>query len=263
LKGIGLFGALAALLLACAPLAYAADDKEEQELNRKDAIDRVIQSHDFTMVLGAGRLYLKQRALVAARRLLGQWGREAELGMSWNWDAPAFQQAEAVLLKDVQALMAKRFENPIWAKETLSEYMSSNFDGEEADVIATHFQTEGGQLQRKLLDWYIGEMVLFNYTFSDRIDYEMKGSEQEMLQLQKAAQERIPVEDIEFSSKYPDAFNFVARDPGLKYLKMMAIPLTGALIRHIDAVSKDIETDLQSRRAQVQPFIDAFKSARK
>ena len=130
-------------------------------------------------------------------------------------------------------------------------------------MIATHFQTEGGQLQRKLLDWYLGEMVLFTYTFSDRIDYEMKGSEQEMLQLQRAAQERIPVEDIEFASKYPDAFNFVSRDPGLKYLKLMAIPLTGALIRHIDAVSNEIETDLKGRRAQVQPFIDAFKSTRK
>jgi len=260
-----LFGLLAAVVLTCmlAPPVHAADDKEEQELNRKDAIDRVIQSHDFTMVLGAGRLYLKQRALVAARRLLGQWGREAELGMGWNWDAPAFQRAEAVLLKDVSALMARRFENTVWVKETWSEYLSNNFDGEEADVIATHFQTEGGQLQRKLLDWYMGEMVLFTYTFSDRIDYEMKGSEQEMLQLQKAAQERIPVEDIEFSSKYPDAFNFVSRDPGLKYLKLMAIPLTGALIRHIDAVSNEIETDLKGRRAQVQPFIDEFKSTRK
>jgi hypothetical protein len=253
---------LAAILLACAllPMARAAGDLAEQERNKKDAVDRVVESHDFTMVLAAGRFYLKQSAIKAAQRLLGQWGRDAGLGLAWNEDAAQFQQAEAVLLDRASAVAARRFEQTTWIKETWSQYVAGQFNGEEADVIATHFQTEGGQLQRKLLDWYLGEMVMFNYAFTDRLDYNLRGSEPERLALQKAAQQRIPVEDIEFVSKYPETLNFVSRGAGLKYAKMLAIPLTGALIRHIDDVSRAIEADLSGRRAEVQPYLDAFKA---
>ena len=72
---------------------------------------------------------------------------------------------------------------------------------------------------------------MFNYTFTDRLDYNLRGSEPELLELQKAAQQRIPVEDIDFVSKYPDASISCPAAPGLKYAKMLAIPLTGALIR--------------------------------
>jgi hypothetical protein len=255
---------VAAMLLVCVLGAThsRADEQAEQERYRREAIERVVESHDFTMVLGAGRLYIKQQAVKSARRLLGQWGREAQLGMGWNPDAPQFRQAETALLTRAAALMARRFERTAWIKETWSEYVSASFNGEEADVIATHFESEGGRLQRQLLDWYMGEIVLFNYTFSDRIDPSLSGSEAELLALQKAAQPRLPVEDIEFASKYPDALNFVSRDPGLKYLRLLAIPLTGALTRHIDTVAREIETDLSGRHADAQPFIEAYKARR-
>lgn len=255
---------VAAIMVAYAllPAARAADDQAEQERNKKDAVDRVVESHDFTMVLAAGRLYLKQSAIKSAQRLLGQWGRDAGLGLAWNEDAAQFQQAQAVLLDRAGALAARRFEQTTWIKETWSQYVAGQFNGEEADVIATHFQTEGGQLQRKLLDWYLGEMVMFNYAFTDRLDYNLRGSEPELLALQKAAQQRIPVEDIEFVSKYPETLNFVSRGAGLKYAKMLAIPLTGALIRHIDAVLREIDADMSGRRQEVQPYLDAFKKAR-
>ena len=244
------------------PASQANDDKEEQQKNREDAINRVVGSHDYTLVVSAGRLYIKQQTVRAATRLLGEWGREEGLGLGWNKDAAAFQQAHAMLLQHAAAVTAKRFEINTWVDEAWSQYVSDNFNAEEADVVATHFQSDGGRLQRKLLDWYMGEIVLFNYTFSDRIDYRLHGSEAELVELQEAAHQRLPVEDIEFASKYPEAFNFVSRDPGLKYIKLLAIPLAGALIRHIDTVAKEIETDLMSRRREVQPYLDTFKSAR-
>ncbi|HEY3256141.1 MAG TPA: hypothetical protein VGJ91_19410, partial [Polyangiaceae bacterium] len=111
----------AALAYTCAvlPAAYAAADsagpandyQAEQEQNKKDAVDRVVDSHDFTLVLGVGRFYLKQSAIKSARRLLSQWGREAGLGPGWNFDAPQWQRAEAVLLEHASALQARRFDH--------------------------------------------------------------------------------------------------------------------------------------------------------
>jgi hypothetical protein len=147
-----------------------------------------------------------------------------------------------------------------------SEYTAREFSGEEADVIASHFQTEGGRQQRMLMDWYLGEFVLFNYTFTDRFDYELKEAEIELHALQKQAQSRIPREDVEFTSRYPDAFRFIACSPdgsfcpGVKYWKMLAIPLLGELLRYIDRTSADIEVQMRARRPAVDAQIAAFKA---
>ena len=260
---------LAAIACACVltPAARAANQaaaateyQAEQERNKKDAVERVVDSHDFTLVLGVGRFYLKQCAIKSARRLLAQWGREAGLPPGWNLDAVKWQQAEAVLLRHAAALQAERFDHRAWISETWSQYVSARFSGEQADVIATHFQTEGGRLQRQLLDWYMGETMLFNYGFTDRLDSTLRGSEAELLELQRATQTRIPVEDIYFAGKYPDAFNFVAKGTGFEYAKMLSIPLAGALIRHIDDLARAVDADLARRRIEVQPYLDAYKA---
>jgi hypothetical protein len=106
----------------------------------------------------------------------------------------------------------------------------------------------------------MGETMLFNYSFTDRLDSTLRGSEAELLELQRATQPRIPVEDIYFAGKYPDAFNFVAKGAGFEYAKMLAIPLAGALIRHIDEVARDVDADLAGRRQEVKPFLDAYKA---
>jgi hypothetical protein len=47
------------------PSVYAADnpgpgnDYQAEQENKKDAVDRVVDSHDFTLVLGVERFYLK------------------------------------------------------------------------------------------------------------------------------------------------------------------------------------------------------------
>jgi hypothetical protein len=260
---------LAAIACACVlmPGASAADQagaagdyQAEQERNKKDAVERVVDSHDFTLVLGVGRFYLKQCAIKTARRLLAQWGREAALPPGWNLDAPKWQQAEAVLLKHAAALEVEQFDHRAWISETWSQYVSAKFSGEQADVIATHFQTEGGRLQRQLLDWYMGETMLFNYGFTDRLDSTLRGSESELLELQRATHARLPVEDIYFAGKYPDAFNFVAKGTGFEYAKMLSIPLAGALIRHIDDLARAVDADLAQRRLEVQPYLDAYKA---
>jgi hypothetical protein len=256
--------ALARLLLAaafavCVVPAWALNDEEELERNKADAIDRVVESHDFSLIMGAGRVFIRQAAIRSARGLLAEWGQAAGLDSTWNESAGQWQAAERALLEEAGAITERRFENPGWIREAWQSYTSELLSGEEADHIATHFTTEGGRRQRQLMDWFLGETVLFIYTYTDRIQYNLAGSEEDMRRLQRIAQQRIPAEDVEFASRFADTLNFIGRDPGLKYWKMLGIPLVGEIVRHIDGVAREIENDLRLRRAVAQPHIDAFR----
>ena len=260
--------ALAGILCAAFAGLAPADEQAEQERHTREAIDRVVESHDTTLILGGGKLMIKQAAIRSARKLLRDWGKQAGLGGEWWDDAPQYRAAKAELLRIADDTIARRYASGVWLKEAWSDYTTKALNGEEADVIANHFQTEGGRKVRMLMDWYLGEMVLFNYTFTDRFEYELKDSERELRALQQEAQKRLPVEDIEFTSRYPESFQFLACSgenrycPGVKYWKMLIYPLMGEITRYIDSVSADIETQMRARRPAVQPYIDAFKAAR-
>jgi len=258
--------AFAAVALLCALNAAAADTDDERARADQDAVERVVKSHDHTLLIGGAKLMIKQAAVRSARKLLAEWGRAAGLGGEWWDDAPEYRAAKAELLGLADATIAQQVTPGVWVSEAWSQYTAQAFSGEEADVIATHFQTEGGRKQRMLMDWYLGEFVLFNYTFTDRFDYELKDAEAELMALQKQAQSRIPREDVEFTSRYPDAFRFIACSPdgsfcpGLKYWKMLAIPLMGELLRYIDRTSAAIEVRMRARQPQIDQQIAAFKT---
>jgi len=232
------------------------------------AVARVVDSHDKVLILGGGRLMIKQSAIRSARKLLLEWGREAGLGGEWWDDAPEYAAAKAMLLELGDGVMAQRYDSGVWLTQAWTQYTARELDGEEADTIATHFATEGGQKLRMLMDWYLGEMVLFNYTFTDRFDYELKDSERELRVLQQEAQKRLPREDIEFTSRYPDTFRFIACSPdsrycpSVKYWKMLIYPLMGEILRYMDALSADIEAQMRERKPQVVAQIEAFKARR-
>jgi hypothetical protein len=260
--------ALAMLLcVAVAQHAFGQDDGEK-ERNKRDAVERMVESHDTTLLLGGGQLMIKQAAVRSARKLLREWGKDAGLGGEWWDDAPQYRAAKAELLGIADATLARRYTTGAWLKEAWYEYTAKALDGEEADRIADQFQTEGGQKVRMLMDWYLGEMVMFNYTFTDRFDYELADAERELKALQQEAHKRIPREDVEFTSRYPESFQFLACPPesrycpGPKYWKMLIYPLMGEIIRYIDGVSTDIEAQMRSRRPLIQRYIDDFKASR-
>jgi len=260
---------LLAGLFAAACMHAGAIAARPQAADAVDAVARVVESHDKALILGGGKLMIKQSAIRSARKLLLEWGREAGLGGEWWDDAPEYRAAKATLLELGDGIMAQRYDSGMWLTQAWTQYTARELDGEEADSVATHFATEGGQKLRMLMDWYLGEMVLFNYTFTDRFDYELKESERELRDLQKEAQKRIPREDIEFTSRYPDTFRFVACSPdsrycpSVKYWKMLIYPLMGEIIRYMDGVGVEIETQMRARKPEVMAQIEAFKAARR
>jgi hypothetical protein len=254
------------LAAVCSPVVAETDEEEKSRLD-KDAVARVVDSHDNTLIFKGGQLMIKQQAVRAAHKLLVRWGKEENLGNLWWEDRPEWKAAKADLVRAGDQVLTTQFMEETWLKQTWTEYTAKELNGEQADVVANHFQTEGGEKQRRLMDWYIGEMLLFYYTFTDRFDYEVKETQDELQALQKQALQRIPKEDLTFSSRNPEAFAFIACSPdsrycpGLQYWKMLAIPLMGSVFRHMEDTTRAIEADMLARRPEMQKYIDEFKTA--
>lgn len=259
--------AVAAIVaLACLPLQAAAGQKEDDD--KRDAVQRVAKAHDEALVVGAARLITKQLSLRLARDLLALWGKQAGLGAGWKEGVPEWQQAEALLMQETTEQPLAQLAQVSWVKSIRETYISNTFAGEDADTIANHFATESGQAQLAMMDWFQGETTLFNYTYTGRFQYDLKGAEAELKALQKVAESRIPEKDNEigFTTRHREAWQFVACSPesrycvGPKYAALVGIPMQGAIIRHIDAVGAGIKAAMEARREAVQPFLDAFRA---
>jgi hypothetical protein len=242
---------LAAALLASSTLWAQID---EQELKR-DAVSRVVESHDPALSVGIGRVYVKQQALLEARAVLRERGKAAGLDVDrWKPGNANWQAAERELMQEVDGLIARKVTRDAWLKEAWSELISQTLSAEEADQVAVHFHTEGGQLQRRVIEWFVGELTLQTYTFTDRLKYGVPGSEQEMKDLQVVTYERI-FRGIQDFTSYPGAVQFASTDPGVKYFKMMAMQGVHAEHLHLEGVANEARAMIRSRAPLTAPHI--------
>ncbi len=243
-----------AALVAGVQAAPALGQTDEAELKR-DAVSRVADSHDPALSVGIGRVYVKQQALLEARQVLRERGKAAGLGPDrWTPGNANWQAAERELMQGVDPLIEKKVATSLWVKEAWSQLISQTLNAEEADQVAVHFQTEGGQLQRRVIEWFVGELTLQTYTFTDRLKYGVPGSEREMKDLQVITYERIFPGIQDFTS-YPGTVQFASTDPGVKYFKMMVMQGVHAVHTHLEAVADEARTMIRARAPLAAPYI--------
>ena len=240
--------------------AAIAEDQSVEELKR-DAVSRLVEAHDVALPVYIGRVYVKQAALTAARDLLAERGKAAGLGRKiWNMESPQWQGAERELMQGTDALIQRKVASGFWVQEAWSEQVATILNGEEADEIAVHFRTGGGELQRRVIEWFVGELTLQTYTFTDRLKYGVPGSAQEMRDLQVATYEAkshfAPIYDL---TKYDNNMRFAASEAGIKYFKMMAIQGVGLVHQHLELVAEEARKTIRSRAALVNPYIEKVK----
>jgi hypothetical protein len=125
---------------------------------------------------------------------------------------------------------------------------------EEADEIAVHFQSEGGALQRRVIEWFVGELTLQTYTFTDRLRYGVPGSEGEMRDLQKVTEER-QFKGIQDFTGHPDAVRFASTDPGVKYFKMMVMQGVHTVHVYLEQVADEARAAIRARAPLVERYI--------
>ena len=249
---------LAAVLL---PPAHAQDSNEDK-LNR-DAFVRVFRAHDPTLSVDIGRVYVKQAALIEARDLLYRKGRDAGLARSrWNLTTPEWQQAERALIEGIDALIEVQVADPAWLDRAWMELATETLNAGGAEEIAVHFGSGGGALQRRVIEWFVGELTLQYYTFTDRLKYGVPGSEEEMLKLHRTTvgiQEHFePIYDL---TEYPDTMRFASRDPGVKYMKMMVMQGVHVIHTHLEQVADQARAGIRARAALADRFVAQVRDA--
>jgi hypothetical protein len=233
-------------------LSAWADDLKD------DAVARLVAIHEPDVPVAVGRLAVKQAGLVAARSLLARRGREAGLDRGWNALAPEWQEAETRIAGTIDALIVRRIEDPAWVRAILTEQFARTLNGEEADEIATHFASGIGREQRIVIEVkVVGELLLANYTFTSRIDDTVRGSESEYARMQKVWSDREPFRVRNFDGD-AGAQRFGTRNPGIKYVKMLAMQGVEGMIRHIDAVRDEAAEAVAA--ADIDVYIDAYRA---
>ena len=251
-----LTGSLVAAWLCTALHAAGATGASLQE----DAVQRLAESHDPALVVAIGRIVVKQAGLKAAQALLREQGQAAGLDpRKWNASAPEWREAEQQLMQPVDALIQARIEDPAWFRFAIAAIATRSLSAEEADELVRHFATEGGREQRIALEADIfGELLLANYTFTNRIEAGVKGTEREMSALQTVywAHEPFRVRDF---SPYPEALRFVSQGPGIKYTKLLAIQGIEALTAHVDGAARAAAEAVRAAGPQAASYLEAFR----
>jgi hypothetical protein len=227
---------------------------------KDEAVARLAASHDPAIPIAIGRVYVKQAGLESARALLAERGKAAGLNAGWGPGAPEWQAAEVPLTGIIDGIIARQVDDPAWFREAWGREAARVLNAEEADEIATHFSSDGGRQQRAVIELLlVGETLIANYTFTDRIRYGVKGSEHEMEQLQSVWWVTDHTKIYDFTP-YPNAMRFATQDPGVKYSKMLAIQGIDALRQHYDAVVKEIASALRNAQGEIDPYIAQYRN---
>lgn len=273
--GLGRAAAGAAMLSwtlwTAAAFAAPPEDQTEGREQQRTAVNRVAAAHDLTMITATARLVLRQAALRTAREHLWNLGRERNLGADWKLGDTHWNAAEAAMVRDSPPLITAAFADDLRLRNVWTEAAVTGLDGEEADVIASHFESDAGKEQLALMDWFLSETVLFRYTYTNQFQYDMPGAEAEQKELQRIAVPKIPRKDneLEFSKRNPEAFQFVACSPesrycpGVKYVRLVAKKVSSELVVTIDGVLRRVVEAVEARKPEALAHVEAFLAQRR
>ena len=244
-------------LLSCAAGVGAA---AEGMADKKQQIDQLIGLHDLTTSVSIGNYYLKQEALVAVRSLLTRLGKEEKLGPDWNLRNPQWQSAEQMLLQPIMAKVTDDFTNLDWLRPQWEELDSREFSAEELDVLLTHFNSDVGRKQAKIVDHTVSTHVITRLSFSGKLK-DIPGVQDERSRMQNIWNK----EDDEMRFSIQDATNadgqrFAYSALGKKYFVTAILKLTGIISRRLDDLAVALPKEVDARADQVRPLLQEFKS---
>jgi hypothetical protein len=252
-----------ACCLLMAPLVANGDEFQgedpDQRALKEASVSRLAHSLDPAVPVAVGKVVVRQQALLRARELLAQYGRRAGLDEGWNGEAPEWQQAERELTEDAFALIDSKIAPPEWFYAVQEREISKVLDAEEADYIATHFTTPIGREQRILLQMrLLAEVLMTNYSFTNRIDSNVPGLQDDLNELSTAYWDMEPFRKRDFMSD-PEAIKFAGQAAGLKYTRMLAIHGIEGFIAHIDAVAAEAREAVDNAEPLIDDYIELYR----
>ncbi len=242
--------------------ASGATAAADRGADKKQQIEQLIGLHDLTTSVTIGNYYLKQEALLAIRGLLARLGKDEQLGPDWNPRDAQWQKAEQVLLQPVMAKVAADFTNLDWLRPQWEDLDASEFSAEELDVLLTHFHSDVGRKQARIVDHTVSTHVISTLSFSGKLK-DIPGVQEERSLMQKVWNK----EDDDMRFSLQDAINaegqrFAYSALGKKYFVTAILKLTGIISRRIDQLALALPKEVDARADDVRPLLQAFRSGR-
>jgi hypothetical protein len=241
---------------------FQGQDPDEGALKRA-SVSRLVQSLDPAVPIAIGKLVVRQASLLRARQLLADYGRRAGLDAGWNISAPEWQQAERALTAQANVLIESEIATPAWFYEVMNRETAKVLDAEEADYIATHFTTPIGREQRILLQMrLVAEVLMANYSFTNRIDYTVPGLENDLQDLSSAYWEMEPFRQ-RANMTGPESMKFAGNAAGLKFTRMLAINGIDGLSAHINEVSLQAVNSVDAAAPLIDGYVRQYRQRTK
>lgn len=251
---------LAAFLFLGITFPAAADSAADAD--KQQQIAELIKLHDLNTSVSIGNYYLKQESLLAIRSLLARLGREQKLGADWKPSNPVWKQAEDQLLQKVSARLAADFTSLDWLQPQWQALSGQEFSGEELDVLLTHFRSDVGRKQVKIVDHTISTHVMTTLSFAGKLQ-EVPGAEADRSRMQHIWNQ----EDAEMRFSIDDATNYegtrFALSPlGKKYFVTSILKVTGIVSRRIDELASALPGEVNGYADQILPLLEDYKNSR-
>jgi hypothetical protein len=228
-------------LLLLASMSAGADQFQGRDPDERDlkdaAVSRLVHSLDPAVPVAVGKVVVRQASLLQARQLLAGYGLRAGLDAGWNMTAPEWQQAEQALTARANVLIESEIGVPDWFYTVMERETAKVLDAEEADYIATHFTTPIGREQRILLQMrLVAEVLMANYSFTNRIDHTVPGLDNDLRGLSTAYWDMEPFRQ-RANMTGPESMKFAGNAAGLKFTRMLAINGIEGLATYINNVT--------------------------
>jgi len=158
------------------------------------------------------------------------------------------------------AKVADDFTNLDWLKPQWQDLDSREFSAEELDVLLTHFHSDVGRKQAKIVDHTVSTHVITTLSFSGKLK-DIAGVQEERSRMQHIWNKED--EDMRFSIQ--DATNaegqrFAYSALGKKYFVTAILKLTGIISRRLDDLAVALPKEVDARADQVRPLLQEFKS---
>ncbi len=245
-----LFALISLLCLGFCFDSASADDRLSSQL---------LDAHDFKTTTALGVYFLKQESRFSVRAYLKQVGEERQLGPKWNSSSAWWRQAEEALVELVEPESIDAFKSTRWLKDEWNQMLSENFESREIEQILSHFSTEIGAKQAKVINHSISKQVMMSLTFSGKLKQNVAGAEDDLDYMRELYSEEEKA--MRFATSELDgvaAQTFALSSIGKRYFTTLIISLTGRINEKLDDMVERIHVSTDIHKEAIEPYVSGF-----
>ena len=249
-------------LMLCAATLAASMVCMPAHADARASAASILSAHGWRTTVALGDRYLKQQALLAVRAELAARGRAQGLGKAWRMGNPHWDAAEAEMVESLIPRVQLEWSSLQWLEPEWASMALASFTPAELDTIATHFATDVGRKQAKILDQNVAFHVGGALTMSGKLIDGFQGTEAEQKTLTYVyAEEDRAMRFSAAGSDNMEGQRFALSDLGAKYQKALVIKVTGIFSARMDRVAAALPEAARASSALADAHVARFRAA--